>query len=137
MTDSLKGALFVAGSGMRAQGTRIRVIAENIANQTSTADTPGGDPYRRKVVTFQNALDRQLDLDTVRVRRVTEDPSAFKLQFDPNHPAADENGYYKMPNVTGLIETMDMLEAQRTYQANVSVIENTKRMVSTTLDLLR
>lgn len=137
MTDSLKGAMFVAGSGMRAQGTRIRVIAENIANQNSTADTPGGDPYRRKVVTFKNALDRQLDVDTVRVRKVTEDPSAFALRFDPSHPAADENGYYKLPNVTGLVETMDMLEAQRTYQANVSVIENTKRMVSTTLDLLR
>ncbi len=122
---------------MRAQGTRIRVIAENIANQNSTAQTPGGDPYRRKVVTFQNALDRQLDVDMVRVRKVTEDPSAFSLRFDPSHPAADENGYYKLPNVTGLVETMDMLEAQRTYRANVSVIENTKRMVSTTLDLLR
>ena len=137
MIDSLKGAIFAAGSGMRAQGTRIRVIAENIANQNSTADVAGGDPYRRKVVTFQNAMDRELGVDTVRVRRVTEDPSAFGLRFDPNHPAADENGYYRTPNVKGLIETMDMLEAQRTYQANVSVIDNTRRMVSTTIDLLR
>lgn len=137
MIDSLKNAIFVAGSGMRAQGTRIRVIAENIANQNSTSDVAGGDPYRRKVVTFQNAMDRQLGVDTVRVRRVTEDPSAFGLQYDPAHPAADENGYYRTPNVRGLIETMDMLEAQRTYQANVSVIDNTRRMVNSTIDLLR
>ena len=137
MVDSLKSAIFVAGSGMRAQGTRIRVIAENIANQNSTADVPGGDPYRRKVVTFQNAMNRELAVDTVRVRRVTEDPSAFGLRFDPNHPAADENGYYRTPNVKGLIETMDMLEAQRTYRANVNVIDNTRRMVRATVDLLR
>lgn len=137
MTDNLQATLFVAGAGMRAQGTRIRVISENIANQDSTATEPGGDPYRRKIVTFRNELDRQLGIDTVRVRKITEDPSEFKLKFDPYHPAADENGYYKTPNVTGLIETTDMLEAQRSYQANLSVIQNTKQMVTSTLDLLR
>ncbi len=137
MTDNFTATMFIAGAGMRAQGTRIRVISENIANQNSTADVAGGDPYRRKVVTFKNTLDRELKVDMVRVRRVSEDPSQFGLKFDPNHPAADENGYYKTPNVTGLIETMDMMEAQRTYQANLSVVQNTKRMITSTLDLLR
>lgn len=135
--DDLKAAMFVGGSGMRAQGTRIRIISENLANANSTADVTGGDPYRRKIVTFKNYLDRDLDADLVRVRKVTEDQSNFGLKFDPQHPAADENGYYKTPNVSSLIETMDMLEARRTYEANLNVVDMSKRMVQSTIDLLR
>ncbi|MDJ0685662.1 MAG: flagellar basal body rod protein FlgC [Alphaproteobacteria bacterium] len=137
MADELISSMTIAASGMRAQGARIRVISENIANRDSTANTPGGDPYRRKVVTFQNYLDRESDMQLVRVRKITEDQSAFTLRYDPSHPAANEEGYYKRPNVTGVIETMDMLQAQRSYQANVSVIQNTKSMVNKTLELLR
>ena len=137
MGDQLITSMVVAASGMRAQGTRIRIISENIANQNSTANEPGGDPYRRKIVTFQNYLDRELDTNLVRVRRITEDQSPFGEIYDPQHPGADDRGYYQTPNVTGLIETMDMLEAQRTYQANVSVIQNTRTMVNSTLELLR
>lgn len=135
--DSLKTAFFVAGSGMRAQGTRLRVISENVANKDSTANEPGGDPYRRKVVTFQNVLDREMQADTVRVRRIGEDLSPFKLQYDPGHPAADEEGYVKRPNINGLIEMTDMREAQRSYEANLNVIRATKTMVTNTIDLLK
>lgn len=135
--DDLKTAFFIAGSGMRAQGTRLRVISENIANKDSTAETPGGDPYRRKVVTFQNVLDREIQANTVEVRRIGEDLSSFKLQYDPSHPAADENGYVKRPNVNSLIEMTDMREAQRSYEANLNVIQSTKTMVTNTIDLLK
>lgn len=135
--DDLKSTMFIAGSGMRAQGTRIRVISENLANQDSTAQTPGGDPFRRKIVTFGNVLDRALGADVVRVRQIAEDSSPFGLRFDPNHPGADEDGYLKTPNVTGLIETMDMMEARRSYEANLNVIRNARAMVSSTLEILR
>ncbi len=137
MTDTLRASIFVAGAGMRAQGTRLRVISENVANADSTAKVAGGDPYRRKTISFKDQLDRSLNADLVKVREIGQDPSDFKVRFEPSHPAADEQGYVKYPNVTKLVEVMDMREAQRSYEANLSVIEVTKSMVSRTLDLLR
>ncbi len=135
--DQLTTSLFVASTGMRAQGIRLRVISENIANKDSTANIAGGDPYRRKMVTFKDIMDRNLGADTVNVRRIREDSSSFKLSYDPNHPAADEDGYVKRPNVSGLIEMMDMREAQRSYEANLNVIETSKTMLSRTIDILK
>jgi len=137
MTDTLRTSIFVAGAGMRAQGTRLRVISENVANADSTAKVAGGDPYRRKTISFQDHLDRSLNADLVQVREIGQDPSDFNVRFEPSHPAADEQGYVKYPNVTKLVEIMDMREAQRSYEANLSVLEVTKSMVSRTLDLLR
>jgi len=137
MTDTLRTSIFVAGAGMRAQGTRLRVISENVANADSTAKVAGGDPYRRKTISFKDQLDRSLNADLVKVREIGQDPSDFKIRHEPSHPAADEDGYVKYPNVTKLVEIMDMREAQRSYEANLSVIEVTKSMVSRTLDLLR
>ena len=130
-------SLILSAAGMKAQGERLRVIAENLANGDSTATTPGGDPYRRKVVTFQNVLDRELHMNLVEVDRVREDKSEFPLKYDPTHPAANKDGYVKMPNVNTLIEMMDMREAQRSYEANLNMIEVSKSMLSRTLDLLR
>lgn len=135
--DDFRASMFIAGSGMRAQGLRLRVISENIANADSVADTPGGDPYRRKVITFQNRLDEALQADVVRVREIGEDPSEFDLQFDPSHPAANEDGYVMLPNVSTLIETMDMREASRSYQANLRMIETAKSMHAQTVSILR
>jgi flagellar basal-body rod protein FlgC len=130
-------SLILSAAGMKAQGERLRIIAENLANSDSAATTPGGDPYSRKVVTFQNVLDRELNMKLVEVDRVREDKSEFPLKYDPTHPGADENGYVKMPNVNTLIEMMDMREAQRSYEANLNMIEVSKAMLSRTLDLLR
>ena len=130
-------SLMLSAAGMKAQGERLRIIAENLANSDSAATTPGGDPYSRKVVTFQNVLDRELNMKLVEVDRVREDKSEFPLKYDPTHPGADENGYVKMPNVNTLIEMMDMREAQRSYEANLNMIEVSKAMLSRTLDLLR
>lgn len=127
----------IAAAGMRAQGLRLKVIAENLANADSLATTPGADPYRRKLVTFQNVLDRKLNVHMVKVGPVQYDTSEFKKRYDVGHPAADKDGYVRVPNVNALIEMMDMRQAQRSYEANLSVIDVTKRMLTRTIDLLR
>ena len=135
--DDIYKTMRISSAGMRAQGTRLRVISENIANAGSLPKEPGELPYRRKVITFRNSLDRAIGLDTVRTDKIIEDKSAFVKKFDPNHPAADQDGYVQTPNVNTLIEMMDMREAQRSYEANLNVIKSSKAMLSSTIDVLR
>ncbi len=133
----LVDSLHLSAAGLESQGTRLRAIAENVANANSTAQVPGGEPYRRKVVTFANELDRQLGFETVQVSGVVPDRSDFGLRFEPGHPAADENGYVQTPNVNTLLEMADMREAQRSYEANLKVIQSSRTMLQQTVDLLR
>lgn len=133
----LVDALHISAAGMKTQGSRLRLIAENMANADSLGKTPGADPYRRKVMTFENELDRSLGLEMVQVDRVVSDPSDFELRYEPNHPAADDKGYVKLPNVNTLIELSDMREAQRSYEANLKVIEASRMMLTRTIDILR
>ena len=135
--DDLLKTLTISSAGMRAQGTRLRVIAQNVANANSLPTAPGEQPYRRKVVTFQNELNRKIGLNTVSVDKIRPDMSTFQKRFDPSHPAADADGYVLTPNVNTLVEMMDMTEAQRSYEANLNVIRNSKRMIQSTIDLLR
>jgi flagellar basal-body rod protein FlgC len=130
-------SLILSAAGLKAQGDRLRVIAENLANSKSAADKPGGDPYQRRIVTFKNVLDRENGVNTVKVDRIRKDESEFPLKYDPTHPGANEQGYVKMPNVNALVELMDMREAQRSYEANLNMIEVSKSMLARTLDLLR
>ncbi len=130
-------SLAVAASGLRAQAGRMRVISENIANSNSTAQTAGGDPYRRRIPTFASQLDRALDARVVTVGRIQTDRSDFQSKYQPGHPAADARGYVKYPNVNSVIEMADMRDAQRSYEANVNVIGATRRMIQRTLDILR
>jgi flagellar basal-body rod protein FlgC len=134
--DTMKSML-IAASGMRAQAERMRVIAENLANASSTASKSGEDPYRRQVPVFKAELDRESGVQKVRVKSVVHDMSDFREEYMPGHPAADERGYVKMPNVNSLVEMMDMREAQRAYEANLNVIDNTRTMVARTVDLLK
>lgn len=127
----------IAAAGMRAQGTRLKVISENIANADSLSPEPGGDPYRRKVVTFQNVLDRSIGTNLVKVRDIDVDSSEFRKNYNPGHPAADKAGYVRLPNVNALVEMMDMREAQRTYEANVRIVDVSKKLMARTVDLLR
>jgi flagellar basal-body rod protein FlgC len=115
----------------------MRVISENIANADSTAQSAGGDPYRRKVPTFSSALDRTLDANTVTLGKIRPDPSAFRVKHDPGNPAADAAGNVKFPNVNPLIEMTDMRDAQRSYEANLNIISATRRMIQRTLDILK
>jgi flagellar basal-body rod protein FlgC len=133
----LMESLMISAAGMRVQGERLRVIAENVANVDSVSEVPGGDPYRRKTITFQNALDREMGANLVKVKKVGLDPSEFTRKYDPSNPAADQSGYVKLPNVNALIEMNDMREAQRSYEANLKVIEVSRGMLQRTIDLLR
>jgi flagellar basal-body rod protein FlgC len=135
-TDFVK-TLAIAASGLRAQAGRMRIISENIANADSTAATPGGDPYRRKVPTFRSELDRELDTRLVKLGKAQSDTSDFTLKYEPGNPVADNNGYVKYPNVNSIIEMTDMREAQRSYEANINVITATRRMLQRTLDILK
>ena len=130
-------SMLIAAAGMRAQAERWRIIAENLANASSTATKPGEDPYRRKIPVFKAELDHVTGAETVKVKNVAKDMSEFREQFMPGHPAADAKGYVKMPNVNSLIEMMDMREAQRSYEANINVISATRRMLQRTLDILK
>lgn len=130
-------SISVAASGLQAQSGRMRVIAENIANADSTARTPGGDPYRRGVATFKAHFDRELKASVVSMGRLERDDTPFPTKFEPGHPAADESGYVKQPNVNTLIEVADMREAQRSYEANLNVVSSTRAMMARTLDILR
>jgi len=133
----LSDSLFVSAAGLKVQGARLKVISQNLANADSMATTPGGDPYRRKMVTFRSALDKALGLTTVQVDKVVEDKSEFQKKLDPAHPAADAQGYVKLPNVNALVELADMREAQRTYEANLKAIEASRTMLQRTVDILR
>jgi flagellar basal-body rod protein FlgC len=126
----------IAFSGMTAQSERLKVIAENLANADSTAQTPDADPYKRKVVTFESVLDRELGADRVKVGGIRTIEEGIGRRYEPGHPAADASGYVKTPNVNSITELMDMREAQRSYEANLNIIDAAKSMLSRIIDLL-
>ncbi|MDP6589937.1 MAG: flagellar basal body rod protein FlgC [Alphaproteobacteria bacterium] len=128
--------LHTSASGMHVQGERMRIVAENLANAGSSANSPDDEPYRRKLITFSNELDRELGVRLVSVERVTLDKSEFGRKYDPGHPGANDQGYVLTPNVNSLIEMTDMREAQRGYEANLSVIGVAKDMLKRTIDIL-
>jgi flagellar basal-body rod protein FlgC len=129
-------SMAVTAAGMRVQSERMKVISENIANADSTSPTPGGEPYRRKVPTVTSKFDRELGASLVQTGRTVPDKSEFRSQYDPGNPNADKQGYVKLPNVDPLIEIMDMREAQRSYEADLTVMDATKQMLAKTVDLL-
>ena len=137
MADPLQMSLRIAASGLDAQSTRLRVIAENLATAQSTGNTPGADPYARKTITFANVLDRESDVSLVKVDDIGTDKKPFNVEYMPGHPAADEMGYVKTPNVNMALEMADMRETNRSYEANLQMIRRTRELLSMTIDLLR
>jgi flagellar basal-body rod protein FlgC len=133
----LVNSLHIAASGMKAQSDRLRVVSENIANADSLGTRPGEAPYRRKVISFRNHLDKEMGVDKVEVYKYGYDKSEFEKRYDPGHPAADAEGYVQVPNVNTVLEMVDMREAQRGYEANLNVIEVSKGMLQRTVDMLR
>jgi flagellar basal-body rod protein FlgC len=137
MLDPLQAAIHTAGSGLDAQAVRLRVISENIANAQSVGATPGADPYGRKTVTFDSEVDRASGAQLVRVKKIDVDRIAFKIERDPGSPAADAQGFVKLPNVDVLSELTDMREANRTYEANLQVAKQSGELLGMTVDLLK
>lgn len=134
--DFLK-SLTIAASGLKAQSSRMRVIAENIANADSAPSAVGAEPYRRKIPTFSQHIDRETGASMVEVGRIRRDASPFRTKYDPSNPSADARGEVRMPNVNGLIENMDMREAQRSYEANLNMVTATRKMINATLSILK
>jgi flagellar basal-body rod protein FlgC len=134
--DFLK-SISIAASGLRAQAGRMRILSENLANADSTPQSPGADPYRRRIPTFKSEVDRTLDARVVAMGPVRTDQSNFKTKHEPGHPSADANGMVRYPNVNSMIEMTDMRDAQRSYEANINVIGATRRMIQRTLEILK
>ena len=130
-------ALTISAFGMEAQTARLKVIAENLANQDTTGAAPGVQPYRRKTISFGNEMDSASGARVVTVRKIGQDMSDLPLRFDPGHPAANKDGYVSTPNVNSFVEVMDMREAQRSYDANVSVMQITRGMLARTIEMLK
>ena len=126
----LVNAMKSAASGMGVQSFRLRIVSENLAN----ADTPG---FQRKTVSFKNEINRLTGAQQVMPDRVTLDQSEPRVSHEPGHPLADERGLVTFSNVNPLIELADAREAQRSYQANLSIFDQARRMHSGTLNLLR
>jgi flagellar basal-body rod protein FlgC len=135
--DPLLSVMRTAASGLQSQSTRLKVISENLANAESTGNTPGADPYRRKMVTFEQSLDEVTGASLVQVNRVVRDMDAFQTEYQPGHPAADAAGYVKRPNVNMMVEMADMREASRSYEANLQMIRQAREMTSMMVDLLK
>jgi flagellar basal-body rod protein FlgC len=137
LAADLNASLPVSAAGMEAQMARIKVIAENLANQNTTGSSPGAEAYRRRTITFQNRLDKELGVETVSVKSVGTDKSDLPLRYEPGNPAANKDGYVKTPNVNSFIELMDMRDAEQSYSANLNVASTTRTMLTRTLDLLK
>ncbi|MEM5494517.1 flagellar basal body rod protein FlgC [Hoeflea sp. AS16] len=135
--DPLSLASRIASSGLTVQETRMRVLSENLANAQSTGNTPGADAYRRKTISFSWELDRTIGASRAEVAKIDVDPADFTIEYDPGNPAADSKGMVKLPNVNVLIELADMREANRTYEANLQTVKQTRELISMTIDLLR
>ena len=138
-------SLNISGSGLNVQRTRMNIISQNIANADTTRTEDGG-PYRRKIVNIQEDLanefgvilddeNNRYQVSGVAVAEIIDDPSALKPVYNPSHPDADENGYVMMPNVETTTEMVDIIEASRAYQANVTAFNAMKLMASKAFDI--
>lgn len=137
MAGSLTVSADIAVSGMKAQAERLKVISQNMANADSVGVRPGEKPYQRQIPTFQSYVDEKTGAEMVKVGKIVKDEAPFEKKYMPHHPNADENGYVELPNVNPLIEMMDMKEAQRSYEANLTMMQTARNMNNKVLDILK
>ena len=133
-TDGLNSSVDIVVSGLRAQATRMNVLASNIANANTTR-TETGEPYRRKAVVFSTLMDELQGVDLVEI--APDMTTDFKRIFEPGHPEADSDGYVTMPNVDLPVEMMQMVAASRAYHANAAMLKRYQDMMDITIELLR
>lgn len=127
--------LNIAATGLSAQRIRINVISSNLAN-ANTTKTETGEPYRRKDIVFKELLEGEYR-GGVRVEKVVEDQKPFVLKYEPGHPDANEEGYVQYPNVNPIEEMVNMIEASRSYEANVTVLNTAKQLAMRALEIGR
>jgi flagellar basal-body rod protein FlgC len=137
MVDALTASLSISGSGLQAQSERIRIVAENLANAQSTGAVPGADAFRRKLISFEAETRGEPGFSRVAIAGISRDPSPFRIEIEPGHPAADMEGRVKYPNVSMLVELADMRDATRAYEANLQTIKQARQLISMTLDMMR
>lgn len=134
----LHGAMQQSSAGMKVQSRRMNIIAQNTANKDSAGAVPGAEPYRRKIIFFEEAYNPKAETTTVTVKKIARDyRKPLKPRYDPTHPAADQNGFVLFPNITSSIEQSDMREAQRSYEANINAMTTARKMYNSTVELLR
>jgi len=140
-------AINISSSALTAEKTRIDIISKNIANANTTRAT-NGMPYRRQMVVFKESRENSFEDylsnyyskfngNGVEIENIVEDESPFKMKYEPGHPDADENGYVMMPNVDVVVEMVDLIDAQRSYEANITAINTTKSMMMNALEIGR
>jgi flagellar basal-body rod protein FlgC len=132
----LSTAQAIAANGMDAYTQRLKIATQNMANAQSTAKTPDGKPYQREVVTFKEKMDRNLGQKTVKANKPVKDKSAFRAEYKPGHPAADENGYVLMPNVDPMVEMMDVMESRNGHKRLASAYKMATTMKHTELKMM-
>jgi len=137
MSSDLTDIFAISGAGLKAQNQRMKVIAENVANASTTASAPGQKPYQRQVITFKKEFDKALGAYKVKTDGIRPDNSEFVKKYDPSHPAADAQGYILQPNVNPMVELMDMNEANHSYQANLDVVAASRSMLLKTIGMLQ
>jgi flagellar basal-body rod protein FlgC len=135
--DPIRAASETATSALYAQSLRMRIISENIANAETTGRTAGARPYQRKLISFASAFDDAANASRIRISGVEKDPSPFRVEIEPGHPAANAKGEVLYPNVNLIVEMADMRQAVRAFEANLSVIKQGGEMMSSVIDLLR
>ncbi|MES2983784.1 MAG: flagellar basal body rod protein FlgC [Pseudomonadota bacterium] len=133
----LLDTVHISSAGLKTQQDRLKIVAQNIANAESVGTRDGQAPYRRKTISFKNALDKETGVQMVKTDKIRTDRSDFVKKYEPSHPQADKDGYVLYPNVNSIAEMMDMREARRGYEANINVIESSKAMLNQTISLLR
>lgn len=133
----LMNIMALSGQGMQAQSARMKVVAENLANENSVQSEEGG-AYRAKQIYFQSVLNRQTGLTEVQVAKVERDTKTpLNMRYEPGNDLANARGYVEYPNVNGTLESVNMREAQRSYEANLAALSTSREMLTRTLDLLR
>ncbi|MDZ5760879.1 flagellar basal body rod protein FlgC [Lyticum sinuosum] len=134
--DSITASIKIAESGMQAQSNRLKVISQNIANSEVTGTDSSDNPYRRKIIFFKNVIDQNTGAEIIVVDKIDIDKSPYILKYEPHHPAADQNGYVKYPNVNIIIENVDAKEAERSFSANINSLGISKSLAHKTLKIM-
>jgi flagellar basal-body rod protein FlgC len=135
--NGLSPALKICAGGMAFYGTQMRIISENMANAHTVSESPGEDPYCRRVVLAEQHTDKSTGALMVGVRRIARDTAPFPREHRPSHPGADAGGWLKLTNVQPLVEMMDMRMVNHVYSSILEIFRQESSRIQRTVDILR